>query len=67
MRYTKCTAYNPNYETVKKIIGHSSNGPIYHEQELLVNEYCSMMNSYDFDCETCPVYKAYKRSLNEKK
>ena len=60
-----CHAYNPMYETRKTIVGHSSNGPIYVEQELLVNSYCSLIDSYDFNCKDCPIFKAKMHSLKE--
>lgn len=60
----ECRAYNENTEIQKKVIGHTSNGPIIIEQELVVDTYCSIQNKYDFDCTECPVYKAKIREAN---
>lgn len=57
----KCPAYDVNTEIVRKIIGYSTNGPIWAEKELIVSEYCSMKSVYDFDCTDCPYYKSFEK------
>ena len=67
MIYKNCEAYNPIYEERKEIIGSASGEPIYSEKEVLIDEYCSLYNSNNFNCETCPMYKTHlKQNVRQK-
>jgi hypothetical protein len=50
-----CPAYTPIYEERKDVVGYAGKEPIIVEKEILINEYCSLLDEYAFNCKTCPV------------
>jgi hypothetical protein len=53
-----CPAYTPICEERKDVVGYAGKEPIIVEKEVLINEYCSLLDEYNFNCKACPVLQA---------
>ena len=60
MYYKKCAGYDED-TAIKKVLAGSTGGePIYIEKEVVINAYCSLKKTSNFNCSDCPIYKQEK-------